>query len=87
MATDNKDREHGRFIHWYHETFDDIWFRSLIGPSQTTDAIQGCDEAVRDQWKRDLEHRKAYTREQHERRRQEHERDHDADNGIEISGR
>ena len=86
MATDYKGREHGRFMHWFHETFDDMWFRSLIGPAQTTNAIQGSDQVARDQWKHDLEHRKAYTREQRERKRHEHERDHEADNGTEMSG-
>ncbi len=58
-----------RFGRWFHETFDDWLFRSLIGPAQTKGAVQGCDEAAREQWKRDLENRKRYTREQRERKR------------------
>jgi hypothetical protein len=43
-------------------------FRSMIGPAQTRNAIQGCDTAAREQWKRDLENRKRYTREQRARK-------------------
>ncbi|WP_250007340.1 hypothetical protein [Actinoplanes sp. M2I2] len=65
-----KDAEgRGRFRQWVHETFDDMWFRSMIGPAQTKGAVQGCDEGAREQWKRDLENRKRYTREQRERKR------------------
>ena len=59
----------GRFSGWWHRTFDDWAFRSLIGPAQVQNAVQGCDEAARQQWKRDLENRKRYTREQRERAR------------------
>ena len=58
-----------RLTRWYHETFDDWAFRSLIGPAQTKNAIQGCDKGARDQWKQDLENRKRHTREQRERKR------------------
>ncbi|GIF11740.1 hypothetical protein [Actinoplanes teichomyceticus] len=61
----------GRFSRWFHETFDDMWFRSMIGPAQTRGAVQGCDEYAREQWKRDLERRKQFTREQRERKRAE----------------
>ena len=67
MAKDDQGR--GRFQQWFHETFDDWAFRSLIGPAQTKGAVQGCDEGAREQWKRDLENRKRHTREQRERRR------------------
>ncbi|TDO41175.1 hypothetical protein [Paractinoplanes brasiliensis] len=59
-----------RLRQWFRETFDDWWFRSLIGPAQTKGAVQGCDAGAREQWKRDLENRKRYTREQRERKRQ-----------------
>ncbi|HWS37012.1 MAG TPA: hypothetical protein VN408_30250 [Actinoplanes sp.] len=62
-----------RFKAWYHRTFDDWAFRSFIGPAQTRGAVQGCDEGAREQWKRDLENRKRYTREQRERKRAERE--------------
>ena len=61
----------GRFKAWYHRTFDDWAFRSFIGPAQTSGAVQGCDEPAREQWKRDLENRKRFTREQRERKRAE----------------
>jgi len=59
-------RKRGRFAQWFHETFDDWLFRSVIGPAQTGNAIQGCDQDARDQWKADLENRKRFTREQRE---------------------
>ena len=59
----------GRFARWWHETFHDWFFRSMIGPAQTRNAVQGCDQQARDQWKRDLERRKQFTRDQRERRR------------------
>ncbi|KUL42319.1 hypothetical protein ADL15_00045 [Actinoplanes awajinensis subsp. mycoplanecinus] len=58
-----------RFARWFHETFDDMWFRSVIGPAQVKGAVQGCDEGAREQWKRDLENRKRITREQRELKR------------------
>jgi hypothetical protein len=58
-----------RFARWWHETFDDWLFRSMIGPAQVENAVHGCDSAAREQWKRDLERRKQYTRDQRERRR------------------
>jgi hypothetical protein len=62
-----------RIGRWFHDTFHDWMFRSLIGPAQTRGAVQGCDASAREQWKRDLANRKRYTREQRERRRQERE--------------
>jgi len=62
-------KKRGRLAAWFHETFDDWWFRSIIGPAQTSNAVQGCDQEARDQWKRDLERRKRYTQEQRERKR------------------
>jgi hypothetical protein len=60
-----------RILKWWHETFDDWGFRSMIGPSQTRNAVHGADKYARDYWKRDLEQRKQFTREQRERRRQQ----------------
>ena len=62
----------GRLSTWkkaLHDQFHDWWFRSLIGPAQTKGAVHGADRAAREQWKRDLENRKRYTREQRERKR------------------
>jgi hypothetical protein len=71
MPKDKRGVERGRFGRWFHDTFDDWAFRSLIGPAQTQGAVQGCDESAREQWKRDLAARKRYTQEQRERRRQD----------------
>jgi hypothetical protein len=62
-------RQQGRFGQWFHETFGDIFFRALIGPAQTTNAVDGCCQQAREQWKHDLESRKRYTAERRERRR------------------
>jgi hypothetical protein len=69
MPKDDKGREGSRFKRWFHRTFDDMWFRSLIGPAQVDKTVHGTDQGARDQWKRDLENRKRYTREQRERKR------------------
>jgi len=69
MPKDTTGREQGRLVRWFHETFDDAWFRSLIGPAQTRNAVHGAEQQAREQWKRDLENRKRYTREQRERKR------------------
>ncbi|MEU4162591.1 hypothetical protein [Actinoplanes sp. NPDC026670] len=58
-----------RFKAWFHRTFDDWFFRSMIGPAQTEGAVHGASEFAREQWKRDLANRKRYTREQRERKR------------------
>ncbi|BCY06423.1 hypothetical protein [Actinoplanes sp. L3-i22] len=63
----------GRIGVWFHETFDDMWFRSIIGPAQTKGAVQGCDEFAREGWKADLERRKQFTRDQRERKRLDRE--------------
>jgi hypothetical protein len=68
MPDDGQVRERNWLSRWYHDTFDDWFFRSLIGPAQTGNAVQGCDEYAREQWKRDLENRKRYTREQRARK-------------------
>jgi len=73
MAKDTPARERGRFLRWYHETFDDAWFRSAIGPAQVTNAVHGAERQAREQWKRDLENRKRYTREQRELKRRTRE--------------
>ncbi|MGA5303869.1 hypothetical protein ACPCHT_28370 [Nucisporomicrobium flavum] len=67
MPTSSPER--GRFLRWFHATFDNWFFRSLIGPAQTSNAVHGCEQDARDGWKRDLEARKQYTREQRERKR------------------
>jgi hypothetical protein len=46
---------------------------SMIGPAQTSNAIQGCDEAARRQWKRDLEARRQFTPDRCEHKRRERE--------------
>lgn len=69
MPKDKRGVERTRIGVWFHDMFDDWWFRSLIGPAQTSNAVQGCDQEARDQWKADLERRKQFTREQRERRR------------------
>jgi hypothetical protein len=74
MPTD-RDPIRSRFNRWWHETFDDWFFRSMIGPAQVANAVQGCDQPAREQWKRDLENRKRHTREQRERRRLAREAD------------
>ncbi len=62
-------KEQSRFTRWFHQTFDNWFFRSMIGPAQTTNAVHGAEAFAREQWKRDLAERKRFTREQRERRR------------------
>jgi hypothetical protein len=69
MTSEATGHQQSRLKRWFHETFDDWFFRSMIGPAQTTNAVQGCDQSAREQWKRDLENRKRHTREQRERKR------------------
>ena len=73
MPRDKRGVERSRVGVWWHDTFDDWFFRSMIGPGQVDNAVHGADKAARDQWKRDLEARKRYTQEQRERRRRERE--------------
>ena len=73
MTSETTGRRQNRLKRWFHETFDDWLFRSMIGPAQTTNAVQGCDQRARDQWKRDLENRKRYTLEQRELKRRARE--------------
>jgi hypothetical protein len=65
-----------RLTRWFHETFDDWFFRSMIGPAQVDDAVQGSDLEAREHWKRDLEARKRYTSELRERKRLAREAEH-----------
>ena len=58
-----------RLLRWFHETFDNWFFRSLIGPAQTRNAVHGAEAYAREQWKQDLEARKRYSREARERKR------------------
>ncbi|MEV4637429.1 hypothetical protein AB0J80_08765 [Actinoplanes sp. NPDC049548] len=69
MAKIDRAAGRGRFGRWFHDTFHDWFFRSMIGPAQTKNAVHGCEQPAREQWKRDLEARKAYSREQRERKR------------------
>ena len=73
MPKDKRGVERSRIGVWCHDTFDDWFFRSMIGPGQVDNAVHGADKAARDQWKRDLEARKRYTNEQRERRRRARE--------------
>ena len=59
----------GTLGRWFHETFDNWFFRSMIGPAQTENAVHGAEAYAREQWKLDLEARKRHTREMRERRR------------------
>ena len=58
-----------RFLRWFHETFDDWFFRSMIGPAQTRNAVHGAEAPAREQWKVDLAARKRYSQQQRERKR------------------
>jgi hypothetical protein len=58
-----------RFGRWFHDTFHNWFFRSLIGPAQVKNAVHGAEAEAREQWKADLAARKRYTQEQRERRR------------------
>ena len=69
MHKDIEGRDRSRFMRWFHQTFDDLAFRSLIGPAQTNNAVDGSGQAEHDQWKRDLAERKRYSRELRERAR------------------
>ena len=69
MPSDENGRKRSRFMRWSHMTFDDWLFRSLIGPSQVDNAIEGGGQRARDGWKRDLEGRKRYTRGRRTRKR------------------
>jgi hypothetical protein len=69
VKNNNTVRERSRLSSWFHRTFHDLAFRSLIGPAQVDNAVDGSEQEAREEWKRDLEHRRRYTREQHERER------------------
>ncbi|MFJ6196897.1 hypothetical protein [Micromonospora sp. NPDC092111] len=57
--------EGGRLMAWA--------FRHLTGPPEVQGAVQGGSNEAREAWKRDLERRKQWSREQRERRRAERE--------------
>ena len=78
VKNNTRDRERSRLSSWFHRTFHDWAFRSLIGPAQVDKAVDGSGQEAREEWKRDLDHRRRYTREQHERERlaREAERGH-----------
>ena len=65
-----------RFLRWFHETFDNWFFRSMIGPAQTRNAVHGAEAEAREQWKLDLAARKRYTQELRERKRAAREAEH-----------
>ncbi|MEV0427730.1 hypothetical protein [Micromonospora sp. NPDC050495] len=60
---DARPGEGGRLMGWV--------FRNLAGPSDVHGAVQGGSQQAREAWKRDLELRKQWSREQRERRRAE----------------
>jgi hypothetical protein len=64
-----KDNAGSRLTRWYHDNFHNWFFRSLLGPAQTENAVHGADQGAREQWKRDLDSRKRYSREQRDRKR------------------
>jgi len=65
-----------RFLRWFHETFDNWFFRSMIGPAQTRNAVHGAEAAAREQWKVDLAARKRYSQELRDRKRAAREAEH-----------
>jgi len=62
-------RAANRVGRWFHDTFHDWFFRSMIGPAQTSNAVHGADREAREQWKADLAARQRFTRDQRERKR------------------
>jgi hypothetical protein len=52
-----------RLTRWYRENFHHWFFRSLLGPAQTENAVHGAAPGARDLWKQDLENRKRHSRE------------------------
>jgi len=78
VKNNDRARERSRLARWFRRTFHDLWFRSLIGPAQVDRAIDGSGPEAREGWKRDLQHRRRYTHEQHDHERlaREPERGH-----------
>jgi hypothetical protein len=74
MLRKKDDRKLGRLLRGFHRAFDDWPFRYLLGPAQVGKAVDGTDPATREGWKRDLERRKRYSREQRARRHRAHVR-------------
>ncbi|GAA3337265.1 hypothetical protein GCM10020358_12890 [Amorphoplanes nipponensis] len=64
-----KDESGNRFVRWYRTTVHNWFFRSMIGPAQTSNAVHGAEAYAREQWKLDLEARKRHTRLERERKR------------------
>ena len=58
-----------RFLRAFHQQFDNWFFRSMIGPAQTRNAVHGAEAEAREQWKADLAARKRYSQEQRARKR------------------
>ena len=48
-----------RLKRWLYDTFHDMWFRSLIGPSQVDRAVHGADREAREQRERKRQDREA----------------------------
>jgi hypothetical protein len=76
VHADASSPKRNRFNQWWHGTFHDWFFRSMIGPAQTSNALHGAEKEAREHWKRDLAARKRYTREQRERRQTAREAEH-----------
>ena len=73
MPKDKRGVERSRWGVWWHDAFDDWFFRSMIGPGQVDNPVHGAEKEAREQWKRDIEARKRYTREQRELKRRARE--------------
>ena len=58
MARD--PREGGRIWNWFYKV--------AAGPASVANAVEGCSPEAREQWRQDLERRKAFTREQRARK-------------------
>jgi hypothetical protein len=65
-----------RAVRWFRTTFHDWFFRSMIGPAQTTNAVHGAEAYAREQWKLDLAARKRHTQQERARRRAAREAEH-----------
>jgi hypothetical protein len=69
VRSNDRDRKLSRLLSSFHRTFADVGFRSLIGRAQVDKPVDGSGHEAREGWKRDLEHRRRYSLEQHERER------------------
>ena len=69
MAENGQGSRRNRLSRWFHRTFDDWFFRALIGPAQVQGAVHGAEREAREQWKRDLANRKRFSAAQRELKR------------------